>query len=218
MSCVEDGQGIATPVSHQLHPRPRLLNVEPELTHGRGDVKYPGIGQGFDDADYKTCVGPAESPGVVCVLTGTHFCDILVQVFLGHIHRSQMYDADNRRILGEHNIARKVGIPWDLGTGRIMVADLIKVYGRMAVGVRTFYGHQCPVCVGVLVLGASEEGDSDVNIRMRFSKARTLRVHIHWTEGVGAMRGSEEGSDARMTHRTGGHNRRLRGVMLGRRV
>jgi len=38
------------------------------------------------------------------------------------------------------------------------------------------------VCVGVFVLGTSEERDSDVNIWMRSSKAQTVRVHIHWME------------------------------------
>jgi len=179
MLCVEDGQIIATPVPHQLHPRPRLLNAEPKLTDGRRDLKHSSIGQGFDNTYYKTCVGPAESPGVVCVLAGTHFRNVLVQVVLGHIHRSQMYDAENRGIQGEHNITRKVGEPGHLGTGRIMVADLIEVYGSIAVGVGTFYGYECPMGVGVFVLGASEEGDSDVNIWVRFSKARTVRVHIH---------------------------------------
>jgi len=60
-----------------------------------------------------------------------------------------------------------------------MVVDLIKVYGRIAVGVGKFYGYQCPVCVGVFVLCAPEECDSDVNsIRMRLNMAQTLRVHI----------------------------------------
>jgi len=178
MLCVEDWQGIATPVPHQLHPRSRLLNVEPKLTDGRGDLKHSGIGQCFDNADYEACVGPAESSGVVCTLAGTHFGNVLVQMILGHIHRSQMYDADNRRIRREHNVARKVGEPRYFGTGPIMVVDLVAVYGSVAVRVGAFYGYQCPVRVGVFVLGASEEGDSDVNIRMRFSKARTLRVHI----------------------------------------
>jgi len=179
MLCVEDGQIIPTPVPHHLHPRPRLLNVEPKLTDGRGDLENSSIGQGFDNTNYKTCVGPAESSGVVCALAGTHFCNVLVQMDLGHIHRSQMYDAENRRIQGEHNLTRKVGEPRHLGTGRIVVADLIEVYGSIAVGVGTFYGYQCPMGVGVFVLGASEEGDSDVNIWVRFSKARTVRVHIH---------------------------------------
>jgi len=179
MLCVEDGQIIATPVPHQLHPRPRLLNAEPKLTDGRRDLKHSSIGQGFDNTYYKARVGPAESPGVVCALASTNFRNVLVQMDLGHIHRSQMYDAENRGIQGEHNITRKVGEPGDLGTGRIMVADLIEVYGSIAVGVGTFYGYQCPMGVGVFVLGASEEGDSDVNVWVRFSKARTVRVHIH---------------------------------------
>jgi hypothetical protein len=178
MLCIEDGQGIATPVPHQLHPRSRLLNAEPKLTDGRGDFKHSSIGKGFDNADYKACVGPAESSCVICALASTHFGNVLVQMVLGHIHRSQMYDAENRWIQGEYNITRKVGKPRHLGTGRIMVADLVKVYGSI-VGVGTFYGYQCPVGVGVFVLGASEEGDSDVNVWVRFSKARTVRVHIH---------------------------------------
>ena len=100
-----------------------------------------------------------------------------------------------------------------------MVVDLIKVYGGIAVGVWALYGHQCPMCVGVFVLGASEEGDSDVNIWMRFSKARKLRAHIHWMEREDdeGRRGGVGFADG--THGTGGRNCRLRrGVMLGRRV
>jgi len=122
-----------------------------------------------------------------------------------------MHDTDNRRIQGEHNITIKVGVPWNFGTGRIVVVDLVEVYGSIPVGVGTFYGYQCPMCVGVFVLGASEESDSDVNIWTGFSKVRTLRVHIHWMKGVGVMRCSGEEPDSRMTHGTGGHNRRLRG-------
>lgn len=100
MSCIKDGQRItATPVPHQLHPRSSLLNAEPELTDCRGDPKHPGIGQGFDDADYKARVGPTEPSSVVGILAGTHFGDVFVQLVLGHIHRSQVYDADNRRIV-----------------------------------------------------------------------------------------------------------------------
>ena len=202
MSCIENGQGIAAPVSHQLHPRSCLLNVEPELTDSRGDVKQPGIGQGFDNADYKTCIGPPKPSCVVCTRASTHFGNVFVQLVLGHIHRSQVYDTDNRRIRGELDITRKFGKPWHPGTGPVMVVDLITVYGSIAVGVGTFDGYQCPVCVGVVVLGASEECDSDVNIRLR--KAQTLRVHINWKKGVRALRGSEEESYAQGTHGTGG--------------
>ena len=207
---IEDRQIIATPVPHRLHPRPRLLNVEPKLTHGRGDFEQLGVRQGLDDADYKTCVGPAESSCIVCALTGTHFGDILVQLILGHIHRSQVYDTDNRRIRGELNIIGKVGIPWHPGTGRIVVADLVEVYGGIAIRVEMFHGYQCPMCVGVFVLGASEECDSDVNTRPRLSGTRILRVHINWMKGERGMRGGEEESNARETHGTGGHNRRVR--------
>ena len=182
------------------------------MIDGRGDLKKSSLGQVFEDAYYEACVRPTESSRVVCVLAGSHFGNVFVQLILGHIHRSQMYDADNRRILGEHNLSRKIGEPWYPGTGRIMVSDLVKVYGSIAVEVGAFYGYQCPVCVRVFVLGASEEGDSDVNTRrMRFSKARTLRVHIHWTKRVRAMKGNGEEADARVTHGTGGHNRQLRG-------
>lgn len=211
ISCVKDEQGITAPVSHQLHPRSCLLDVEPELTDGRGDLEHPGIGQVLDNADYETCVGPAEASCVVCVLASTHLGYVFVQLVLGHVHRSQMHDTDNRWIRGEHYIASKVGEPRYPGTGRVMVADLIKVDGSVAVGVRTFYGYQCPVCVGVFVLCASVEGDSDVNVRTRSSNARMLRAHIHWVKGVGKMRGIEEELDAPMTHGTGGQNRRLRG-------
>jgi hypothetical protein len=187
MSCIENGQGIAAPVPHQLHPRSCLLNVEPKLTDGRGDVKQPDIGQGFDNADYKTCVGPPKSSCVVRTRPSTHFGNVFVQLVLRHIHRSQVYDTDNRRICGELDITSKVGIPRHLGTGRIMVVDLVNVYGSIGVGIGTFDGYQCPVCVGVVVLGASEECDSDVNIRCR--KAQTLRVHINWKKGVRALRG-----------------------------
>jgi len=122
---VEDRQGIATPVPHQLHPHSCLLNAGPKLTDGRGDLKQSGIRQSLDNANYKTCVGPAESSCVVCALAGTHFGNVLVQMILGHVHRSQMHDTDNRRIQGKHNTARKVGEPGHLGSGRITVADLI---------------------------------------------------------------------------------------------
>jgi len=181
---IEDEQGIATPTPHQLHPRSHLLNVKPKLTDGRGDLKHSGIGQSFDDADYKTCVGPTEPSGVVRALPGTHFGNVLVQVILGHIHRSQVYDTDNRRIQGEYNTISKVGKPGYLGTGSVAVADLIEVNGSIAVGVRTFCGYQCPVCVGVFVLCASVEGDSDVNIWVRFSEAGKLRVHIQELGGT----------------------------------
>jgi len=185
MLCIEDRQGIATPNPHRLQPRSHLLNGGPKLADCRREIKHFDIGQGFDNADYKTYVGPAESSGVVRVLAWTNFGNVLVQVILGHFHRSQMYDTDNRRIQGEHNITRKVGKPWHLGAGRIMVADLVKVYGSIAVGVRTFYGYQGPVCVGVFVLCATEEGDSDVNIWRRCSKARTLCAHIQeWEDAI----------------------------------
>lgn len=98
-----------------------------------------------------------------------------------------------------------------------MVADLIQVYGGVAVEVGTFYGYQSPMRVGVFVLGASEQCDSDVNMRMRLNKGRTLRVHINWMEGARVCEGELEegggwgGSDARETHGTGGHNRRVGG-------
>jgi len=194
MLYIKDGQGMATPVPHQLHPRFRLLNGGPKMTDGRMDLKNSSIAQVFDDAYYETCVGPTEPSGVVCVLTGTHFGDVFVQLILGHIHRSQVYDTNDSRILGEHDLTRKIGEPWHSGTGRIMVVDLIEVYGSSAVGVGTFYGYQCPMCVGVFVLGTSEEGDSDVNIRRGFSKARTLRIHIQLDE-KGEKDGGQRGGD-----------------------
>lgn len=218
MSCTEDGQRIATPVPHQLHPGSCLLNAEPKLTDCRGDLEHPGIGQGFYDADYKACIGPAETSCVVCILAGTHLNDVSVQLVLGHIHRSQMYDTDNRRILGQHNITRKVGKPWYLCTGSVMVADLIEVYGRTAVGVGMFYGYQCPMCVGVFVLGASEEGDSDVNIRMRLNMVQTLRVHINWWGRDNGDEGQRGGVGREGDLRNGRTQSSSESEMLSRRV
>ena len=216
--CVKDGQGFASPVPHQLHLCSCLLNVGPELTDGRGDPKQSNLAQGFDNAGYEGYVGPTETSGVIRVLAGTHLVNEFVQLTLGHIHRPQMDDTDNRRIPREHNIMRKLGKPWHPGTGCIMVADLVTVYGSVPVVVGAFYGYQCPMRVGVFVLGTPEEGDSDVNAWGRWSRDWTLRVHIHWAKRAKAMRGRGEETERRMTHGTGGHNRRVREVMLGRRV